>query len=301
MSVNSKKNVAILMHGLIGSTNKYGTGESVDVSLSHNHFVEQIIKQNSDCNIDVFAHSWSVECENQVENLYKPVSKLFEEQIHFDFEYIVGDPNLPMNKGRTENGVFKGIENIRFHSLFSRWYSAEIVHNLMKNYSIKENKKYDYVMMTRFDLAYLVPISFSLLDNDRLYVIPPISNHGIHDLFFIGDEKNIDILCKMFEFISSIKHFPSWNTHSHYLTAAWVDSKIGLKNIKFIGPNRLWDAGLEGAKTGPAPLVRDYHNLHKINDKDPLELEQIEKMRSYVIKQARQHSKMSTDDKNNIL
>lgn len=298
-----KKNIAILMHGLIGSTNKYGTGESVDISLSHKHFVDQIRDVNPNCEIDIFAHSWSTEYQSLIENLYSPKSILFEEQIHFDFEYIVGDPNLPMNAGRTENGTFKGIENIRFHSLFSRWYSAKIANELMNKYVDLTGKKYDYVMLTRFDLAYLVPIDFASLDHNSLHIIPPISNHGIHDLFFIGNQDTISVVCKMFDFVSLIKHFPSWNAHSHYLTAVWLNSKIGLENIKFFGPERLWDAGFEGAKTGPAPLVRDHYGLHKINQSDPLELNQIEKMRSFVINQARQYSNMilEINDKNNIL
>ncbi len=280
------------MHGLVGATNKYGTGQEIDVEISARHFKEMIRDQNPDCNIDIFMHSWSTEAEDVIKGIYQPTKILFEEQIHFDFEYIVGDPSLPMNTGKTENGKFIGIENIRFHSLYSRWYSAKVANALRVIHEQQTGIKYDYIMLTRFDLAYLVPLKFNSMEREKLYVIPPISNHGIHDLFFIGNNSNMNTLCMMFDFVASIKHFTSWSDHSHYLTAGWVMSKIGQNKLGFIGPARLWDAGLEGAKTGPAPLVRDHYSLFKVNKDDPMEFQHIEKMRHHVMKNCRQFNKM---------
>ena len=42
--------------------------------------------------------------------------------------------------------------------------------------------------------------------------------------------------------------------------------------------------GLEGAKTGPCPLVRDHYDLFKRNPEDPLELKTISKMREKTMK-----------------
>lgn len=290
--MSSQINVAVLMHGLVGSTNKYGTGEEIDVEIAARHFNEQILAQNPDCKIDVFMHSWSTEAETVSRDLYSPTAHLFEEQIHFDFEYVVGDPNLPMNPGKTENGKFIGIENIRFHSLYSRWYSAKVANALRLIHTMKSGVKYDYVMLTRFDLAYVVPIKFSELSKDKIYVIPPLSHHGIQDLFFICDDQKMNTLCMMFDFLVSIKHYSTWNMHSHYLASNWILEKIGEDKIDFIGPNRLWDAGTAGLKTGPAPLVRDYYGLHKINKEDPMEFKKIEQMRQHVMKNCRQFNKI---------
>ena len=276
--------IAILMHGLAGSSNKYGTGDQFDVSISHKHFLENILNVNPSCEIDVFMHSWSTDHEKTVIDLYKPKDFLFEDQIHFDFEYIVGDPNLPMNEGSTTNGVFFGMENIRFHSLFSRWYSAQVVNDLKNKYAKNNNINYDLVMLTRYDLAYLEPFEFEKMSQDKITIIPPISNHGIHDLFFISNNIGMNRICEMFQELTKIKHFPGWHIHSHYITANLIISSFGINCLEFFGSKRLWDMGLEGAKTGPCPLVRDHYDLFKRNPEDPLELKTISKMREKTMK-----------------
>ena len=289
--------IAILLHGLAGSSNKYGTGDEFDVSISHKHYVENILDVNPDCEIDVFMHSWSTQHEKSVLDLYDPKDYLFEEQIHFDHEYVVGNPDAPMNAGSTENGVFFGMENIRFHSLFSRWYSAMVANKLKNEYAEKNNVKYDLVMLTRYDLAYQEKFIFDTFDKDRLVVIPPLSNHGIHDLFFISNNAVIDKICGMFEFVTSIKHFPNWNIHSHYLTAHLIFSTLGQDCLDFFGSNRLWDAGLAGAKTGPAPLVRDHYDLFERNKEDPLELKKISEMRNKTMNdKSRQYSVIKNEN-----
>jgi len=287
--------IAVMMHGMSGNTNKYGTGNQLDVDISHGHFVENILKCNPEDQVDIFMHSWSLDSEKRLTELYSPKSKLFEEQIHFDFEYIVGDPSKPMNEGKTENGVFKGAENIRFHSLFSRWYSAKAVNDLRLQYEKINNIEYDLIILTRFDLAYLYPVVFSKFDYEKIYTISPPSNHGFHDLFFVGGSDVINTLCEMFNFVSSIKHFANWNIHSHRLVAHWIVEKIGYQNLAFLGPDRLWDAGSEGAKTGPAPLVRDHYSLFKINEEDPLERKKIQEIQSEAFSNYRQYSTMAAN------
>jgi hypothetical protein len=287
--------IAILMHGLAGSSNKYGTGEEFDISISHKHFVENIRNANPNCEIDIFMHSWSTSHENTVVELYKPKAHIFEEQIHFDFTYTVGDVNAPMNKGSTTNGMFFGMENIRFHSLFSRWYSAKIVNELKCKYEKDNNFKYDLVMLTRYDLAYLEEFKFEKINKEKITIIPPTSNHGIHDLFFISSSDAMNKICKMFQEITKIKHFPGWHIHSHFLSANLLLASFGAECLSFFGSNRLWDRGLEGAKTGPCPLVRDHYSLFKLNPDDPLELEAISKMREKTMNDVnRQYSTISS-------
>jgi hypothetical protein len=290
--------IAILMHGLAGSSNKYGTGDQFDVSISHKHFVENILNTNPACEIDVFMHSWSTDHEKAVVELYKPKDYLFEDQIHFDFEYIVGNPNLPMNEGSTTNGVFFGMENIRFHSLFSRWYSAQAVNNLKNKYAKNNNVNYDLIMLTRYDLAYLEPFEFEKMRQDKITIIPPISNHGIHDLFFVSNSTGMNRICEMFQELTKIKHFPNWNIHSHYISARLIMSSFGAECLDFFGSKRLWDMGLEGAKTGPCPLVRDHYDLFERNTEDPLELKSISKMREKTMNDKdRQYSMLTSNDK----
>ena len=45
--------------------------------------------------------------------------------------------------------------------MFSRWYSAKMANELKRQHEEKNNFKYDFVMLTRLDLAYLVDFDFS--------------------------------------------------------------------------------------------------------------------------------------------
>lgn len=285
--------IAIMMHGLAGCVNKYGTGGDVDVALSHKHFLKNIVQANPDDQIDVFMHSWSLDQEDALRELYSPVSALFERQIHFDLTYMVGDPNKPMNAGKTENGIFRGVENLRFHSLFSRWYSAQAVNKLRQLHEDELGSCYDIVMLTRFDLAYNVPIVFKDLDPNKLHVIPPLSHHGVQDLFFISGPQLCNHLCRLFDELVQIKHFPHWGVHSHFLVRRLIERDVGLQNLAFIGPERPWDAGTAGAKLGPAPCVRDFYDLHAVQDGDPNSLDWVEAVKQEIYTSSPRYSEIS--------
>jgi hypothetical protein len=252
--------IAVLMHGMVGNTDKYGTGKYVDPAISHKHFKKHIINVND--SVDVFMHSWSVDFENKLKELYSPVNQVFEDQIVFDFEYAVGDPSGPGGESnRWVDGKFKGVENLRFHSMFSRWYSAKIANDLKKEHEDKNNFKYDFVMLTRYDLAYLVDFNFNKFDPNKFYAIPPVSNHGIQDLWFISNSETMDAFCHMYDWIKQINHFPHKFTHSHWLAKHYIDQTGIVRNLDFFGSERPWGMGPAGAKLGPSPLVRDHYDL----------------------------------------
>lgn len=280
--------IAILMHGMAGNTDKYGTGKSVDTTLSYNHAKKHILDINNDCEIDFFMHCWSPEQKENLLNLYKPKAELFEKQIIFDFEYAVGNVNGPGGESnRWVDGKFKGVDNLRFHSLFSRWYSAKIANNLKSEYEKQNNFTYDFVMLTRYDLAYVVDFVFRNFDKNKFYAIPPIDvNHGIQDLWFISNSKSMNTFCGMFDWIKQIKHFPHKFTHSHWLCLQFLISSGLAKNLDFFGPERLWGLGRDGVLLGSSPLVRDYYKLFEITpDEDMARVrEEIKKNAEKVVK-----------------
>ena len=139
--------VAVLMHGLVGNTDKYGTGKIIDPKISHDFFKDRILKIND--HVDVFTHSWSVDYENQINELYNPKKSIFEKQIVFDFEYIVGNPNGPGGEiNKWVDGKFKGLDNLRFHSMFSKFYSGKIANELKKQYEIQKTWMFFVRFMT---------------------------------------------------------------------------------------------------------------------------------------------------------
>ena len=252
--------IAVVMHGQAGTCNKYGTGEKLDVELSYVHFKKHILDLNP--NIDVFMHSWSTESRKKLVDLYSPKIDYFEPQITFDFEYVVGDINGPGGEiNKWHDGKFKGLDNLRFHALFSRWYSAKMANELRLVYQSQNDFVYDYVMLTRYDLAYVEDFEFSKFKTEKFYAIPPISHHGIQDLWFIASDKNMNDFCQMYDWIKRIQHFPHKFTHSHYLALEYL-KLLGLEDkIDFFGSARPWDSGAAGAKLGPSPLVRNHYNI----------------------------------------
>ena len=273
--------IAILMHGITGATDKFGTGTNVPVRLSHEHFKKHILDANKEHDVDVFVHSWSTEAKEELLELYSPVDHLIEPQIIFDFEYTVGDPNRkgnPNDESGLSNradfghyfGTYRGLDNIRFHSMFSKWYSAKIANELKCKHEEENGFKYDFVFLARLDLAYIVDITFSEYSKEKLYVIgpdnPPI---GYNDLWFFSDSKKMDVFCNMFDYIKNIKHFAHKHCGNHYQVRRYVHA-TGLNNdVEFVF-NRPWNSHqtkkdlAEGRNPGPSPPVRRWYDLEEI-------------------------------------
>ncbi len=153
MEIMAKKpRVAYCLYGLSGGAKgKDGKGKDPDIfRLGHKHAYEHLLSRN---NMDVFMHTWSIESEEELKSLYKPVKAVFEPQIYFDIpEWIIAN--------RDANAV-------NYH--YSRWYSTKKVLELKKQYEKENGFKYDFVMTTRFDLAWNRGIDFSKLSQKKFY------------------------------------------------------------------------------------------------------------------------------------
>ena len=85
------RRVALCLSGIVGGTKgPDGYGDLVDMKTIYNQYNKHILNKN---NVDVFIHSWSVDAEDEITNLYKPKSKSFEKQIDF----------RDVNKGKHKN------------------------------------------------------------------------------------------------------------------------------------------------------------------------------------------------------
>lgn len=273
-----KKNprIAILLHGTAGTADKYGTGSNIDVSISCDHFSKHIKGVNE--NVDVFMHSWSEDRKEKLIELYEPKLHYFEPQLIFDFEYAVGSLDGPGGESNVwVDGKFKGLDNLRFHGLFSRWYSAKAANNLRLVYEKQKGFEYDFVMLTRYDLAYNVDFDFSNFSKEKFYVIPPLSlhstgdiHHGMNDLWFVTDSEKMTNFLEMYEWIKTLKHFPHKYTHSHFLSLYFLAVLGYQEKIDYFGEERPWERGLEGEMMGPSPLVRHAYELREFTADDAM-------------------------------
>ena len=136
--------IAFCLVGIVGYVQKYGNGQPIDPKIAYDYNKKHIFDVND--NVDVFVHSWSTEFKDEILNLYKPKKHIIEEQIDF-------------NKN-----------DIRLNSIKSRWYSTKEVIKLKNEYEKENNFEYDFVMVYRFDSAFLKDLNFSELNNRYFYV-----------------------------------------------------------------------------------------------------------------------------------
>ena len=136
--------IALCLYGLTGSVDfGLGLGKPIDPRIGHHFHKKNIIDVND--NVDVFFHTWSVDFEEMLVELYKPKGYVAEKQILFNPDSI-GKNSIP-----------------------SRWYSTNTAINLKKDYEEKNNFKYDWVMIYRFDHIFLNKLKFNDLDNEYIY------------------------------------------------------------------------------------------------------------------------------------
>lgn len=217
--------VAFCLNGLASGFNaKYG-GQPVDFKIAFDHYKKHILDKN-DC--DVFIHTWSVESEKELKEIYKPKKSIFEKQIIFH------KPNF-LHKLVNNNPELK-------NNTYSRWYSTKKTIELKKQYEEEHNFKYDCVFVTRFDLAFFSDVIFKDYNMDKFYAahagryfspedtpLPnnlyystkkkidmskytykhlgfPYNGEGLSDLWFFSNSENMDKFSTLYDHIDKYLH-----------------------------------------------------------------------------------------------
>lgn len=166
--------IALCLHGLSGNIENFGNGINLNQEYAYKHYKKHILDINK--NVDIFMHSWSVNDQYTLINLYNPLNYLFEEQKYF-------------------NRSKKYIESYKeLFCLESRVNSIIQCLKLVKQKEITNNFKYDYIMVTRFDVALLTDIIFEKLPLNR-FIISHWNDRGntnnyltgIYDMWFISN------------------------------------------------------------------------------------------------------------------
>lgn len=209
--------VAICLYGIVGGTDgKDGAGKTVPFEECYKTYKNHIIDIN---NADVFIHSWSVEVEEELINLYKPKKYIFQPQKSF-------------NKERKR---FTVKPDAAYRSL-SKWYSFGQVSKLRQDYEFENNFKYDWVMFSRFDTLFFVDMDFSTYEPNHLYVpnwntpqgLPgrphikadkvnrSLDRDGFSDMWYLADSKIADDFMDIYDGVvknkySVAQHKAAWD------------------------------------------------------------------------------------------
>jgi len=176
-----------------------------------------LIDPNKEHQIDFFLHAWYDEKEigkawdsaqpypegkngyiktgtdKFLLNSYKPLKYIIEHQKDFSNHTI------------SFNSHFSAKQNI----LASFFYSMNKSSELKKEYEKENNFKYDMVIRTRYDLAYMKPVDFSQFKPNLDKIIVPAKfqtdqdnfnnkNKPMVDIFAASTSENMDIFCDIY-------------------------------------------------------------------------------------------------------
>lgn len=165
--------VAIAFFGLTGSfDSKYGEGQPLDPTLAARYTVKNVIKKN---NSDCFVHTWSHEQVQNLRKLYGP-SWIEGEELD-DTEWKAALAKAPVGwwfnlfvKGlsrgsRGIKGEYKAAKNSWF-----RYRSTSKVLSGVAKYAQENEVEYEYVLLTRLDLAHFTPFTLSEVREGQVLV-----------------------------------------------------------------------------------------------------------------------------------
>jgi hypothetical protein len=151
-------------------------------------------------NIDVFMHQWSDTVQHNLIEHFQPKEFVFEPQRDFSSE---GDSLSQILSATTMRDAHR--EAQWWFNTCSQYYSVAAANQLRKNYEIKNNVHYDFVVRLRLDAYVVNPIDVLLLDIDTLYTVydrkfnMDLNRYwGINDAFAIGSGKNMDTYCSIY-------------------------------------------------------------------------------------------------------
>ena len=151
--------VALCLFGIVGGTaGKNGRGADVSPEIAFKHYRDHILTPND---VDVYFHTWSVNSGYDLKRLYNPADCWLQPQELFS------------------NDLFK-------HRAHSRWCSTKKSIGLVRG-------EYDFIMLSRFDVAFFTDVDFSRYDPEYFYAshwndVGNRENHqnGFLDFWFFG-------------------------------------------------------------------------------------------------------------------
>jgi len=245
---------AICFYGLVGSEQlKGGKGDALPPEIAHESYVRHIFS-HQDC--DVFIHTWSVEHESQLANLYRPKTMIAEPQRHFDHRWA----RIPSRGGlrhRLRRLVVRPTE-VRRREIEavcrarSRWYSNQQTLRLMEAEQRRTGRLYDCVMVTRLDVAFFREVRFADYDLSKFWAshwndAPRPENNfvfshenyyvgiGFLDLWFFSNPEYMAKFGQLFDHMgdyhpsphrASYRHVRSFTDRIGYTLYRWQDHEL---------------------------------------------------------------------------
>jgi hypothetical protein len=247
--------IALCLHGLVGTTDKYGSGQRpIPPTAGLEHFKRHVIDVNDE--VDVFIHTWSYKQQELLRELYKPVSMIAEGQPQFIKNRDLREIAKRSMKDPTWTPPVRHDLN-RKQAIYCRWKSTQKVLNLVK----ESGRKYDYILLTRFDIAFLVDFVFKNYDSDKFYAQGPPGQHvnglnHINDLWFFANQENMMKFSTLFDNLEKEKYLPHIDSNHELSRRHLIETGLSEK-LEYMF-KREW-TGSPGKVTSDTPLVRWFY------------------------------------------
>ena len=267
--------IALCLTGLLGGLNgKSGEGKIIDPRNGLFWYKKNVIEGN---NVDVFFHSWNDGGYDLIK-LFNPKSHVIEDQMdfsHIDFKFygaksyedlflkeerLNKDYNIdPDDIIRLRGSIFRA---------HSKWASTFKVIRQKKEFEKKHRFKYDYVIISRFDIALTKKIDFKKLKKNKLYISARDINQGnltrsFNDLVFMGDSLQIDLFASIYNNLDRYSVDPTLASFDHI-----KEYKINWEHYFDYNKDTFvlrWNQHL--MKFSPQPYFFIKHNLREIKRK----------------------------------
>ncbi len=223
--------VALCLFGHIGGV-KVNDGSidssKVDIVTPYEAYKKSLI----DCyDVDVFIHSWSIDQENAIVELYKPKGYMIEPQRDFQ---DVDLSNYSLSHLGTYTDLFlaykeKTIDVVKEEVIrtSSRWYSNCKSIELLSNHVAQTGMYYDFVIQSRLDLVLYSKINFESLKKEYIYCPTRGRDKGlaVDDLFFISNYENCKSFSSIFKkrFNYSIRAPFAAKQHMNFMNVNTID------------------------------------------------------------------------------
>lgn len=212
--------IALCLSGYVGTKNKFPHKEDkeyIDINEGKQYILDNII---GDYNVDIFVHSFDISRKEEIINAYNPVDYIIEEQKK-DFLISENEKGVIKNNFPLDKTIF---------NCQSQYFSKKRVLEIKKTYEVANNFTYDWVFLTRFDMAFLRKFEYEKLDNSKFYLAEPIHDGKYNDFYFLSNSKNMDLICGFYEKMKDCG-FPTISNSVHSAIYEYI-KKIGLsKNV----------------------------------------------------------------------
>jgi hypothetical protein len=188
------------------------SGQPRDIKNCFRNHVENLIKPNSDCEIDIFTHFWydDSSCGKFFWEDYKDRGK-WDSDVRFFILNSLKPKNIRLEKPRSFSLDEFIQPDPRFphpiNNILSMLYSIEQANNLKCQHEIKHNFKYDCVVRLRSDEFFLKSLgSLYNYDMQKLNVLDEWAHldYGLNDHFAFGNSEIMNLYSSAYSNLGKI-------------------------------------------------------------------------------------------------